>query len=110
MSKTIIRTAAVAIAGAGLALGAGLASADTADAALPVADGDYTLSVYGPLPGPGVFPTTVGSVPATVTDGHLVVAGVPVQGTLLEGYDADGDGQIDGVSVLIGDSNVGYLK
>lgn len=111
MSKNIIRTAAVtALAGAGLALGAGLASADTGAAVLPVADGAYTLSVYSPLPGPGLFPAAIGSVPATVADGRLVVAGVPVQGAQLEGYDVDGDGRSDGIAVMIGDNNVGYLK
>ena len=108
MNKNIIRTAAIAaLAGAGLALGAGLASADTA-AALPVADGAYTLHVYGPLPMP--LGATIGAVPATVTDGHLTVAGVPVQDASLEAYDVDGDGRADGVAVMIGDSNFGYLR
>ena len=109
MNKNAIRTAAVtALAGAGLALGAGLASADTGAAALPVADGSYVLHVYGPPAVP--LGATVGAVPATVTDGHLTVAGVPVQGTSLEAYDLDGDGRVDGIAVMIGDSNFGYLK
>ena len=106
-TKAIRATIASTIAGAGLVLGAGLASADTIDT-MPVADGNYTLSVYGPPPVP--LGATVGSVPATVTDGHLVVAGVPVQGAALEAYDSDGDGHADRVAVLIGDSNVGHLQ
>ena len=107
MSKNIIRTAAVtALAGAGLALGAGLASADTVTPAL--ADGSYTLDIASPIS--LGLPATVGSVPATVSGGQLIVSGVAVPGAHLEVADTDGDGIADGATVLIGGSTWGALR
>lgn len=109
MSKNIIRTAvATALAGAGLALGAGLASADTIDTT-PVPDGAYTFAAYTQAP-PSFFPVAVGAVPATVTDGHLSLAGVPVPGVWLAASDPDGDGTLDGAIVMSGDNNLWYIS
>lgn len=105
MSKNIIRTAVVAsIAGAGLALGAGLASADTAPV---LADGHYTLDVSAPIS--LGLPSTVGSVPAVVDGGQLVVNGVTVPATL-EALDEDSDGTADSAIVLVGGSTWGVLR
>lgn len=107
MSKNIIKTAVVAsIAGAGLALGAGLASADTAVPAL--ANGHYTLDVASPIS--IGMPATVGSVPAVVENGKLVVNGAVVPGATLDAVDTDGDGTADGAIVLVGGATWGALR
>ena len=106
MSKNIICTAVVAsIAGAGLVLGAGLASADTAAPAL--ADGSYTLDIASPIS--FGLPSTVGSVPAAVGHGKLIVNGAVVPATLAA-VDTDGDGTADGATVLVGGSTWGVLR
>lgn len=106
MNRNIIRTATVAtLAGAGLVLGAGLASADTAAPALE--DGHYVLDVAAPVS--LGLPTTVGSVPATVEDGKLVVNGVTVPGAL-DAVDEDGDGTADGAIVIVNGSTWGQLR
>lgn len=107
--KNIIKTTIVAagIAAAGLA-GAGVASADTTAPLAPLADGDYTLSVYQPIAGALAAP--VGSVPATVMDGRVYVGDVRVPVELHEFDDLDDlDGVADGAIVLVGGSSWGQL-
>ncbi len=107
MSKNIIKTAIVtALAGAGLALGAGLASADTAPSVAP--DGQYLLirvSVASPLP--------TGVDLATVRDGRVLVGGKALPGVTAERIDWDGNGRIDAADPLLamkGDYSIGELR
>lgn len=106
MSKNIIKTAVVAsIAGAGLLLGAGAASADTEPT---LADGAYTLDIASPIS--IGLPATVGSIPASVDGGQLVVNGVTVPGASLDAVDTGGDGTADIASVIVGGSTWGVLR
>ncbi|MCZ0914096.1 hypothetical protein O0V02_16990 [Gordonia amicalis] len=106
MSKNVIKTATVAtLAGAALFLGAGLASADTAEPALD--DGHYTLDIAAPIS--LGLPSTVGSVPAEVVAGQLVVSGYVVPATL-DAFDEDEDGTADGAAVIVRGSTWGALR
>lgn len=107
MNRNIIRTALVAsIAGAGLLLGAGTAMADQGDDLVPVADGHYELAVSGPVIGA----PNLGTVPATVKDGKVVVAGVQT-GLTAEGWDEDGDGTADVLFAMKSDgASLGELR
>ncbi|GEE00385.1 hypothetical protein nbrc107696_08310 [Gordonia spumicola] len=107
MSKNIIKTTiATALAGAGLLLGAGLASAETAPSVAP--DGQYLLihvSVASPLP--------TGVDVATVRDGAVIVGGRALPGVTAERIDWDGNGRIDAADPILamkGDYSIGELR